>query len=66
MGTLSTLAFESSRERAVSLRQEEKTETDVFELRIERIAREVWEGGDPLEDEDAELLFERAYSARSV
>jgi hypothetical protein len=64
VGTLSTMDFPSSRERSVPLRQEGKL--NVFELRIERIARELWVGGDPLEDEDGELLFEQTYSASSM
>jgi hypothetical protein len=64
VGTLSTLDFAASGRRSARMRQEEKL--DVFELRIERIARELWVGGDPLEDEDAELLFERTYSVRFV
>jgi hypothetical protein len=64
VGTLSTLDFAASGRRSARMRQQE--ELNVFECRIERIAREVWERGRPLEDADMELLFQQTYSARSA
>jgi hypothetical protein len=64
VGTLSTLDFAASGRRSARVRQQE--ELGVFECRIERIAREVWLRGGPLEEDGTELLFRQTYSARSA
>jgi hypothetical protein len=64
VGTLSTLDFAPSGRRSARMRQQE--ELGVFECRLERVAREVWQRGRPLEDADMKLLFQQTYSARSA
>jgi hypothetical protein len=64
VGTLWTADFTTNGRRFARTRHGE--ELEVFKLRIERIARELWVEGLPIEDDDIELLFEQSYSARSV